>query len=263
MTARIFAYRPGHGAGRALLGPTLAILLATPAAAADFPLPAGCEAFLTVQSKGCSVSLLWRCDVAPDGDFSEASFGPEGLEALVNYSRSYQWIESAYSWDSSREEYLPPANDPIDVATLLDTGIDTYDFAMRRSEPDATYDIRVTGADMLTGETTEIDGYTLDLVRTRLEIMGEQGQSEYRAQGMQYFSRELGHFFLGTETVFGEDGSEAEYDSSPLDIIRPGEAGFGLTTPLYECTRQDAALTAPILPTPDDFPAMETDHDQV
>lgn len=260
MTMFGFAYRPRFGA-RGWLAPAIALLAASPAAAAGFDLPDGCDPFLTVQSRGCSVSLLWRCDVASEGDFAEASFGPDGLEALVSYSSSYQWLESIYTWNRSREEYLPPAADPIDVASLLDTGIDTYDFTMRRSEPEASYDIRVTGADTLTGETTEIDGFTVDEVATRLEIIGEDGEPEYRSQGIQYFSRDLGHFFLGRETVYDENGQATDYDSTPLDIIRPGEAGFGATTPLYECTMQDAALTAPNVPAPDDLSATETHHD--
>jgi hypothetical protein len=262
MTAFRFAYRPRRWAGRAL-GPGLAVLLAAPVAAADFALPEGCAPFLTVQSRGCSVSLLWRCDVAPDGDFSEAAFGPDGLEALTSYNRSYQWLDSVYAWDNSREEFMPPASDPIDLATLLDSGIDTYDFTMHRSETGRSYEIRVTGADVLTGETTEIDGFILDEVQTRLEIIADDGTVEYRSAGVQYFSRELGHFLLGTDSVFGEDGSTTDYDNSPVDIILPGEAGFGATTPLYECTRQDAALTAPRLPAPLSRSLEETDHDQV
>jgi hypothetical protein len=241
----------------------LALILATPAGAGDFALPEGCEAFLTIQSKGCNVSVLWRCDVSPAGDFTEASFGPDGLETLVSYAASYQWLDTIYTWDSSREEYLPPAADPIDMATLIDTGIDTYDFAMRRFQPDLSYDIRVTGADELTGQTTEIDGYTLELVHTRLEIVAEDGTVEYKAEGTQYFSRALGQFFLGPETVFDTDGNATDYDSGPLDIILPGEPGFGSSTPLYECTRQDAALSAPRSAGDEHLSDQETIHDQV
>ncbi|OIP82830.1 MAG: hypothetical protein AUK37_08450 [Rhodobacterales bacterium CG2_30_65_12] len=241
----------------------LALALATPVGAADLPLPEGCEAFLTVQSRGCSVSVLWRCDVTPKGDFTEASFGADGLEALVSYSASYQWLDSLYVWDSSREEFLPPAADPIDLATLLDTGIDTYDFTLRRSEPDQTYDIRVTGADVLTGETTMIDGYTLDLVQTRFEIINESGAVDYRSEGTQFFARALGHFFLGAETSWSADGRATEHDNSPVDFIQPGEPGFGTTTPLYECLPADAALLAPRALAPEHLSAKETDDDHI
>lgn len=259
-------FRGWKAAKRTRAVTALAVALSTfsgPSAASDFTPPQGCEAFLTVQSRGCSVSVMWRCDLAPDGDFSEASYGPDGLETLVSYTASYQWIDTVYTWDQSREEFLPPAADPIDVAGLIKTGIDTYEFSMRRSEPDRTYEIRVTGADELTGATSEIDGYTLDHVHTRLEIADDEGNVEYSSDGIQYFSRALGQFFLGTETVQFEDGERGEFDTTPVDIIEPGEPGFGSTVPLYDCTATDAALRAPHLAAPEYLSAKETDDDEV
>lgn len=243
--------------------PLSALVLGLPGTASGLDLPEGCEAFLTVQSKGCSVSVLWSCEGAPEGDFTEASFGPDGLETLVSYAKGYQWLDTVYTWDSSREVLLPPADDPIDLPTLLETGIDTFDFAMRRSQPDRTYQIRVIGADELTGETTVIDGYTLDIVRTRLEITDENGTVEYQSEGTQLFSRALGRFFLGAEKVRFEDGEQAEYDTPPVDIIQPGEPGFAATVPLYGCPAIDAALGAPGAMAPEHRSAKETEDDQV
>lgn len=225
--------------------PLLALTLATPAMAADFALPKGCEAFLTVQAKGCTVSLLWRCDVSPAGEFSEASFGADGLESLTTYAASYQWLDSVYTWDNSREEFLPPAKDPIDFHTLLETGVDTYDFAMHRSDPDGSHEIFAVGSDRLVGETRMIDGYSMDVVRTNLKITAEDGTVEYQSEGFQYFSRALELFFLGTETVVWDDGTSEVFDNTPVDIMHPGEPGFGKTEPLYECQQQNAALLLP------------------
>ena len=50
-----------------------ATLLAMPAQARVFTPPEGCEVFLTVQSKQCSVSNLYRCDT-DTGGFAEAMF---------------------------------------------------------------------------------------------------------------------------------------------------------------------------------------------
>lgn len=254
--ARGASTAPRRGGLRAL---GLALVAAGPGLAGDFAAPAGCESFVTVQNRACSVSVLWRCDGAPDGDFWEANFSADGLESVVSYDRDYQWLDAVYSWDQSREEFTPPAVDPISRDTLLATGIDTFDFSMRRVTPDRRYDIRVVGADMLTGKTTTIDGYELDEVRTRLEIIDDAGVTEYASQGVQYYSRDLGLFFTGAEEVFGPDGETSFWDDRPADIILPGEPGFGTTEPLYGCNAQDAAFT-PAAP----FPAQkETDDDQV
>ncbi len=226
-----------------------ALALASPAMAASFAPPKGCDAFLTVQSRECSVSLLWRCGAEADTPIWEANFSDDGLQSVVSYSPAYQWLDAVYVWDASREELVPPATDPIDLDALMETGIDTYDFIMRRSEPQGARDVRMVGADQLTGTKVTIDGYDLETVATELQILTEEGIVEYHSRGIQYLSRDLRLFFLGRETVTGVDGVAADYDGTPVDIIRPGEPGFGATVPLYDCNPQDAGFipTAPML----------------
>lgn len=216
-----------------------ALAFGMPALAKDFTPPEGCETFLTVQSKQCSVSILWRCDITP-GSHWEATFGLDGLESVVSYSSSYQWLDAIYNWDSSREELAPPEADPIDFDALLETGIDTYDFIMNRSEPGASYSLRAVGADQLTGRTVEIDGYPMEVVQTQLRLLREDGTEDYRAEGVQFLSRDMRLFFLGPDRVTTPDGGTTDYDGSPVDIIQPDEPGFGATTPIYECKQQDA-----------------------
>lgn len=230
----------------ALAAAVLATLApALPASAADqFRPPEGCDAFLTVQSKGCSVSLAWRCDVAP-GNHWEAVFGRDGIESVTSYSDSYQWLDGIYTWDNSREEFNAPATDPIDIDELIETGVDTYDFTMSRSEPGETSIVRMVGADQLSGKTATIDGHVLDIVQTELQILGEDGTVEYHSKGFQFMSRDLRQFFLGPEQVFEPDGAVNDYDGSPVDIILPGEPGFGDTMPQYECDEQEAGFVQP------------------
>jgi len=237
----------------------VATFLALPAFGAGFTPPRGCETFLTVQHKSCMVSVQWRCDETPGNQSWSAMFSSEGLESVTSYSGDYQWLDAIYMWDSSREAFVPPAADPISVSTLLADGVDTFDFTMRRTQPDRSYDIRVVGADVLTGETARIDGYDVDLVSTRVEITAEDGTVEYKAEGTQYLSRAFRQFFLGTERVFSDDGSFEDYDDTPVDVIETGEPGFGMTEPLYNCNSQDARMT-PVAPK---AAHKETTDDQV
>lgn len=221
----------------------VAISFALPASGAGFAPPRGCETFLTVQHKSCMVSVQWRCEAAESDRFWSALFSAEGLQSVTSYSDDYQWLDAIYLWDSSREEFTPPARDPISISTLLAEGVDTFDFTMRRTQPDRSYDLRIVGADVLTGETTRIDGYEVDLVATRVEITAEDGTVEYKAEGLQYLSRGLRQFFLGQERVFAEDGSFEDYDDTPVDIIEAGAPGFGQTEPLYNCSQLEARMT--------------------
>ncbi len=240
---------------------TATLLLAMPAHAREFTPPEGCEVFFTVQSKQCSVSNLYRCEGYEDGAFAEAMFDGEGMSAVVTYAPGYQWQDSLYLWDNSREVLVSPAEDPIDLPTLEAEGVDTFRFTMHRTAPGEDREITIVGADMLTGETVTIDGLELDVVRTQLEILTEDGATEYQSRGIQYLSREMGLFFLGPEDVYNDGGEATPYDNSPVDFIHPGEPGFAETLPLYQCDQQKAGFTpAPAAPTPG---LEETDHDQI
>ena len=113
-----------------------ALAFALPAGAAGFTPPKGGEAFLTVQNKGCSVSVQWRCGAAPYSDFWSATFSRDGLQSVVSYSGDYQWLDAIYLWDNSREEFSRPAADPVSLDALLEDGVDTYDFTRFSWTPD-------------------------------------------------------------------------------------------------------------------------------
>lgn len=219
-----------------------ALPVVSPALAADFAAPEGCEVFLTVQSKACMMSNLYRCDVAPKGSLWEAVFDAEGLSSVTAYDQTYQWIDSHYMWDQSREVFSPPADDPINIDDLLSEGVDTFHFSLHRTAPGENRDITVIGADVLTDETVEIDGMPLAVVNTDIQIIADDGTIEYQARGQQYLSREMRLFFLGVEDVIEADGSVTPYDNSPVDFIHPGEPGFGQNMPLYECNETKAAF---------------------
>ncbi|MCI2399949.1 hypothetical protein [Aliiroseovarius subalbicans] len=208
-------------------------LSAVPAGAAEFAVPKGCDAFLTVQTKSCEVALLWRCDVAPEGDHWEARFDRDGLLAITAYDAEYQWLESTFMWDGSHEMLLT-SEDPISFSELLETGTDTFAFSVQRNDQDGTELQLVIGVDQLTGETTEIDGVPLELTVTEHKYLTDAGKVDYHARGQQYVSREMGLFFLGRDELI-EGDRVTEFDSSPVDFMFPGDTGFGGTTPLYGC----------------------------
>ncbi|MZR15150.1 hypothetical protein GQE99_19195 [Maritimibacter sp. DP07] len=238
-----------------------ALTLPGAAAAADFNPPQGCETFLTVQARECSVSNFYRCEGSAPVRLWEALFSGDGIQSIVAYDDKYQWLDARYAWDNSREELLPPAEDPIDIDALIEEGIDTFRFTMRRSAPDDSREITVVGADILTDTTSTIDGRVLEHVRTEMQILRANGTVEYHARGIQYLDRDERLFFLGPEEVYDEAGNATPFDGSPVDFITPGEPGFAQTLPLYECDQQKAGFSpAPVAPA---IGGKETDHDQI
>lgn len=216
--------------------PVPAALLACtlPVQAADGVVPRGCEAFLTVQNQGCTTLLLWRCEKEPKGYHWAAAFDDQGLLSLSSYDNQYQWLDTTYLWDGSREVLLE-SEDPIHMDDLLDTGHDTFAFSVRRTMAGQAEVMRVIGADVLTGERVTIDGVELEELATELRYFTEAGKVDYQSRGTQYLSREMRLFFPAFDEVAAQDGGTIEYDSRPVDFIQPGEPGFGATTPLYGC----------------------------
>lgn len=220
---------------RALYGLALAAAAtALPAAAQKIQPPEGCTAFLTVQSKGCSVSHYWRCEGGPEGASWEAKYDDTGPVSLSLYDREFQWIDSQYVSDASRE-YLTEAEDPASMTQLIETGRDTYDFVIREEGPDGTQDVRHVGYDELSGKTVTIDG--VDLLETVFASIATDvstGEELYSVVGQQYVHPTERLFFLGRDT-FTQNGRDVTSDGSPVRFQRPGDPGFGSMSPAFDC----------------------------
>lgn len=196
--------------------------------------PQGCTAFLTVQSKSCSVSHYWRCDEGLDGAAWAANYDDGGPVSLSLFDSEFQWIDSQRVSDASRE-FLTDASDPASMSELLETGRDTYDFVMREEGPDGRRDVRHVGYDELSGRTVEIDGVELlETVFASIATDVESGEEIYSVTGQQYVLAEERLFFLGRDT-FSQNGRAVTSDGSPVRFYRPGDAGFAAMTPTYEC----------------------------
>ena len=72
----------------------LLVLLASPALAGTWTPPQGCEAYVTVQSRSCIVSHLYRCEADPAGDQWRVDMGQEGELFYSHIDSEGQWVES-------------------------------------------------------------------------------------------------------------------------------------------------------------------------
>ncbi len=237
-------------ARRAAALAVLAAALALPAAAlADhdgerplFQPPEGCEAFLTVQMRQCSVLNFWRCAADAPGVVHFAEFDAHGAATVATVDREFRWLETRYLRAGITERLVEPEPDPASVSTLLETGRDDYDFELERTEEDGTTSrVRVRGTDRLLGRRTEVDGEPLELTGFELTVTGPEGTEH--ARGTQFLSRGLRLFFSGVEVWEGPDGTRRYFDG-PASIRRPGEAGFGEVIPREGCKEEVSALPA-------------------
>jgi hypothetical protein len=218
---------------------------AAPAFAGTFAPPAGCEAFLTLQSRSCVVSVHYRCASDAPGDQWRADFGINGMtfRARINYET--EWLES-HSLTEGYVDYLEPGpRDPANFSELLATGTDTYDFSTMNS-----FGIRenVRGYDKLIGQTVVIDGIALEAGKVEAEARYDDGTLIWRTRGGQYIHREWRLFFSGSAQWEFGDGQWLPSNGEPVDFILPGEEGFLETTPRYDCDEVIASVHVPVIP---------------
>lgn len=221
------------GVAHALGALTLAAALLTlPAAAATFTPPGGCQLQATVQNRGCSVSQYYICEADPEGWQRSAIFGKDGLYHLSVIDAETRWIESRSPQTGLMDRLVEESEDHASFSDLLETGRDDFDFW---TESNTGERLRHQGRDVLTGETVEIDGQTLERTEFELTTTAESGEVLIERRGNQFISREIGRFYGGTEVTTDWTGARRETNDSPVIFSFPGEAGFGETTPQFDC----------------------------
>ncbi|QBX35751.1 hypothetical protein E4191_14425 [Paracoccus liaowanqingii] len=230
------APRDGQRIGSALL--TLLVLAgalaasAQAAGAASFSPPAGCQMTMTVQNRSCTVSQYYTCSADPEGHRRSAHFGQDGLFHLSVIDAETRWIESQSTGSGLIDRLVEGAADDASFTELLETGRDEFDFETRTDDGQS---LRHQGFDILTGETVTIDGQDLERTEFQLTTRSADGEVLVERSGSQYVSREFGRFFGGIETSSDWTGARNQTNDSPVLFIFPGEAGFGSTTPQFDC----------------------------
>lgn len=213
------------------MGQLACLVLALPAAAAEFTPPAGCTLTMTVQQRSCTVAQHYSCSADAAGDQWVAYFTQQGLVYQSRIDAETRWMESTDLVSGITDTLEPEAADHASLSTLLATGRDDFDFW---TVSDSGERLRHIGHDELTGTTT-IDGVTLDTTRFELETFSAEGDLLIRRTGTQFVSRETGRFYGGLETATDWSGEVSETNDTPVTFARPGEAGFGSTDPQFDC----------------------------
>ncbi|WP_050527507.1 hypothetical protein [Pseudorhodobacter aquimaris] len=216
----------------------LICLVAAPtgAAAGSFNPPAGCSAYLTVQSRSCRVSNYYTCSQDPSGDQWRADFDQQGLFFVSRVDFEGQWVESYEVNPMVRQTLDPGAEDPASFTELLG-GLDSYAFNLSRDNGEQS---RVRGFDRLTGASVQIDGISLLETEFEYSETDPAGNLLRRSRGREYIHPEWRVFFSGPSEWDGGAGY-LPMDGSPVEFIFPDEPGFLSSQPVFEC---DAILSS-------------------
>ncbi len=205
-----------------------ALVASTPVVAQQsFATPDGCEAKLTVQHKGCVLINVWQCDADDPGDQWIALISQAGVFSIQKVDDEFQWIES-YKL-TGNETLVSPVEDPASLTELFSNQIDTWDFTLETEEGTE----RNVGFDLLTGETTVIDGETLLNTEFQGRTLDGDGNEIDASNGAQFVSEKHRLFFFGTS--WPQENPAQVIDMSPVEFVYPGETGFFTDQPQYEC----------------------------
>lgn len=220
---------------RTALVATLAILPLSAAAQEagnrTFALPAGCTAFVTVQSAACSVSHHFTCEGDPEGWQRRVDMDESGVAYFGAIDSETQWVESFHMLSGHTERLAPDPVDPASFTALTSKGVDTYDFQTLSDEVGTT---RYVGQDRLTGTTQTIDGVTLDQTEFAITAYGPDGTEMWRSQGHEFISRDW-RMFLSGESTITAGGETWDTSDAPVEFIFPGEPGFLSISPRHGC----------------------------
>lgn len=216
---------------------TLLILgatIAAPAAAQTvdvFELPAGCEAYLTIQTEDCSVDHIFTCEGDLEGTQRRVSIGEDGVSYIGQIDAETQWIESVHLFSGHVERLSDEVTDRASISELIENGVDTYDFTTESEEIGQT---RYVGQDSLTGRQVTIDGVTLDETQYNIIAYDEDGEVKWSSEGNEYISQRFRMFLAGTSTITTGEGS-FDTEDNPVEFIFEGEPGFLSANPKYGC----------------------------
>lgn len=206
--------------------------IATTAQTADtFSLPAGCTAYLTVQSKDCSVDHQFTCEGDPEGHKQRVSLDERGITYLGTIDDETQWLQSFHPLSQHSERLEDAPADRASFSELLENGVDTYDFTTLSDEIGPT---RYVGADELTGRIVTIDDIALQETAYQITAFNADGEEIWSSKGNEYISRDWRFFLSGTSTIT-VPGDSFERDGSPVEFIFPGEPGFLSANPKHGC----------------------------
>lgn len=210
------------------------LLLAMPAVAQEelFSLPAGCNAWLTIQGADCTVDHHFTCEGDPDGHKQRVSLDERGMTYLGTTDFETQWINSFHPLAGHTEVLEQSPADPANLTELIATGMDSYDFKTLSPEVGTT---RYVGFDRLTGNRVTIDDVSIAETEFSIKAYDAAGNEVWSSEGREFISERWRMFLSGNSTVTSSSGT-FERDGRPVEFIFPGEPGFLSANPKHGCS---------------------------
>lgn len=232
-----------RAAGTLAAAAALGGALAWPASAETFAMPEGCEAFLTVGARDCTMTHHARCAGDPDGWRREFHVDAAGASDVIVFDGDGQPARFVGMDGLDVEAETIAAADPMSMSSLLDEGDDEVALTMTVSGGGVSFEVVLEARFWLTGQTLVVDGETLEAVAYDSVSRLEGGSIMSELAGVDHVSRARRIQFGGPSF------SGASEDDTPAAFVEPGEPGFLAARPTHGCGPQTSATPlAPVGP---------------
>lgn len=211
--------------------------LAPPALAQDLlQRPESCERTATAQYSGCEVSNYFSCADTNPAAYRVESIDEEGVTTVESYDENFGAVGLA---DSSGELKASFDTQTTHPRFALEAGRRDEQFEASMDVLGATMTLRGASTYRFTGETVLLAGETFHRIPFDGEIVtsgtvfGTPMDFTMTAEGSMIFNDRL--------NLWLEEVSRTRIDGEPEEVSRlrrlslPGQEGFGIEAPHYDC----------------------------
>ena len=187
-------------------------------ARAQYVLPNGCNAFLTVQSKSCLVSHFYTCNADAEGFKWRIDLDEQGEIYHVQTDAEARWLY-ALGMTSGISENLDETGsiDQASLTNLLQQDHDDFAFQMLSSSGEI---IVVWGKDQLMGQIVIIDDLLLFQTKSTMMVTDAEGNFLWDTPATEYVSPKH-RIFFGSPNVYRTDKGKKFFNLFHLNFYFP------------------------------------------
>lgn len=194
--------------------------------------PETCAPRLTVQAVDCTVTHYATCETDGGGGVMQVRFNGAGVrETQILDADNHPLRIFSGAVDLAFDQTTPA--DRMSSSVLLSEGADGYAFTMSSARGPIR---RMTffGNDELIAEPFSANGFSFQKLRGRyvrtLHLNG--GTVTIAVEAEQYVAETFG-FFVPIKETQTQMSRKVMSDQTPVDFLKPGDAGFLSARPLY------------------------------
>lgn len=203
------------------------------------PMPEDCEALFTVQTYGCSVSTIYRCDTDAGPQWLNVDLSDDnGMNAELQDSEGNlqaEWTEKNAGFGG----YVANT-DPVSLSTARTAGLDTLDQTILLRVPPLPEPLNLRMAGKVRRTDFRLAFDDVEFEQFPFTMSATIGAAVISVRGNYLIQQSTGAVFR-SHVAIEAYGTYIQESADIVSVSAPGEPGFLAVEPLYGCRESDAA----------------------